>query len=73
VLVTPSGIFSQRYLRWALEVIGVDRILFSTDYPYRCAPHNGARRFLEEADLSDVEREKIASGNWNRICAGIRR
>ena len=73
VLVTPSGIFSQRYLRWALEVIGVDRILFSTDYPYRCASHNGARRFLEEADLSDVEREKIASGNWNRICAGIRR
>ena len=73
VLVTPSGIFSQRYLRWALEVIGVDRILFSTDYPYRLAPHSGARRFLAEADLTDVEREKIASGNWDRICAGIRR
>ena len=26
--------FSQRYLRWAIEVVGVDRILFSTDYPY---------------------------------------
>ncbi|MBS4728980.1 amidohydrolase [Mycobacterium sp. SM1] len=73
VLVTPSGIFSQRYLRWALEVIGVDRILFSTDYPYRFAPHGGARRFLEEANLTEVEREKIASGNWDRICAAIRR
>jgi len=73
VLVTPSGIFSQRYLRWALEVIGVDRILFSTDYPYRFAPHGGARRFLEEADLTELEREKIASGNWDRICTGIRR
>jgi predicted TIM-barrel fold metal-dependent hydrolase len=73
VLVTPSGIFSQRYLRWAIEVIGVDRILFSTDYPYRIAPHGGARRFLEEADLTEDEREKIASANWDRICADIRR
>ena len=73
VLVTPSGIFSQRYLRWAIEVIGIDRILFSTDYPYRLAPHGGARRFLEEADLTEAEREKIASANWDRICAHIRR
>jgi uncharacterized protein len=73
VLVTPSGVFSQRYLRWALEVVGVDRILFSTDYPYRFAPDRGARRFLQEADQTEAEREKIASGNWNRICADIRR
>ena len=73
VLVTPSGVFSQRYLRWALEVVGVDRILFSTDYPYRFAPHSGARRFLEEADLTEAEQAKIASGNWDRICARIRR
>jgi predicted TIM-barrel fold metal-dependent hydrolase len=54
-------------------VIGIDRILYSTDYPYRIAPDGGARRFLEEADLSDNEREKIGSGNWDRICADIRR
>ncbi len=73
VLVTPSGVFSQRYLRWAIEVMGADRILFSTDYPYRFVRDGGARRFLEEADLSDADREKIASGNWNRSCAAIRR
>jgi predicted TIM-barrel fold metal-dependent hydrolase len=73
VLVTPGGVFSQRYLRWALEVVGVDRILFATDYPFRFAPDSGARRFLEEADLSEADREKIACGNWDRICAGIRR
>jgi predicted TIM-barrel fold metal-dependent hydrolase len=73
VLVTPGGVFSQRYLRWALEVVGVDRILFSTDYPYRFFPDSGARRFLEDADLSEADRDKIASGNWDRICAGIRR
>lgn len=73
VLVTPSGIFSQRYLRWATEMVGVERILFSTDYPFVPVPQGGGRRFLEEADLSDAGREKIASGNWDRLCAGIRR
>lgn len=73
VFVTPSGIFSQRYLRWAIEVVGVERILFSTDYPFLFAPQGGSRRFLEMSDLSDSDREKIASGNWERLCARIRR
>ncbi len=73
VFVTPSGMFSRRYLRWATEIVGVERILFSTDYPFQSAPQGGARRFLVEADLTDPDREKIASGNWDRLCAGIRR
>lgn len=73
VFVTPSGIGSQRYLRWAIEVVGVERILFSTGYPFVHVPPGGARRFLQEAQLSEADREKIASGNWNRLCAGIRR
>lgn len=70
--VSPSGIFSQRYLRWACEVIGAERILFSNDYPFVPADRSG-RRFLEDADLSDADREKIASGNWDRLVADIRR
>lgn len=73
VFVTPSGIFSQRYLRWTIETVGVERILFSTDYPYRFAAGNGARGFLQEADLSDDDRAKIASANWQKLVAGIRR
>ncbi len=73
VFVTPSGIFSQRYLRWAIEVVGVERILFSADFPFIPTPPGGARRFLEEANLTDAEREQIASVNWERLCAGIRR
>lgn len=72
VYVSPSGMFSQRYLRWAAEVIGADRILFSTDYPFVPASRDG-RRFLEEADLSDTDRANIASGNWERLIARIRR
>ncbi len=73
VYVTPSGMLSQRYLGWSKEIVGTDRILFSTDYPFEPASHEGARRFLEEADLTPAEREGIASGNWDRLVAGIRR
>lgn len=73
VYLTPGGVFSQRYLRWALEVVGVDRVMFAADYPF--APTKGglARDFLDGAELADADREKIASGNWNRLAAGIRR
>ena len=69
VHVTPSGMLSQRYLSWALDVMGADRILFSTDYPYVPIHDGGARRFLEEASLSQEDREGIAHGNWDRLCA----
>ena len=73
VSVTPSGMWSERYLRWALEVLGPERILFSSDYPYRFTAQGGARRFLEAADLSGSDRHAIAHGNWERLTAAIRR
>ena len=73
VFVTAGGIMSQRYLRWALEVLGADRILFATDYPYTAASQAGARAFLEAAQISEVERTKIASGNWEALCERILR
>ena len=41
--------------------------------PVRPDRRRAARKFLEDAALSDDDREKIASGNWARLCAGIRR
>ncbi len=71
--VTPSGMWSERYLRWAIEVLGPERIMFSSDYPYRFTSGASARHFLEAADLSDTNRMAIAHGNWERIVADIRR
>jgi predicted TIM-barrel fold metal-dependent hydrolase len=31
---TTSGYFTLQPLRWILEVVGIDRLLFSVDYPY---------------------------------------
>jgi predicted TIM-barrel fold metal-dependent hydrolase len=73
VSVTASGVFSQRYLRWSLEVLGPDRIMFATDYPYGRMASGAAREFLEAAEIGEADREKIASGNWERLCGDIRR
>lgn len=70
--VTPSGIFSERYLRWSIEVLGVDRILFSTDYPY-LIDSAGVSRFFENATPTEEEKVKIAFSNWERMCSAIRR
>ena len=68
VYVTPSGIFSPRYLQWAIEVLGVDHVMFSADYPYQFAPAGGARAVVEQAALGAADKEKIAHGNWERLC-----
>ncbi len=67
VSVTPSGMTSQRYFRWALEVLGAERILFSTDYPYIATPPGGARGFLDLAGLNENDRALIEYGNWERL------
>ena len=63
--MSASGMFSPAYLRRAIEIVGVDRILFSTDYPYQYRPGREARRFLEGSALD--EPEKFAHANWERL------
>lgn len=63
VRVTPSGLFSQRYLRWAVEILGVDRIMCATDYPFHPVKAEGSRRFLGQSGLSEADQRKVASGN----------
>ncbi|MCX6469017.1 MAG: amidohydrolase family protein [Corynebacteriales bacterium] len=72
VLVMGSGIFSQRAFRWTREVVGIDRIVYATDYPYVDASAGAARRFLDDADLTPDERVQVASGNWDRITRHLR-
>ena len=67
--VTPSGMFSQDYMQRSIDVVGIDRILFSTDYPYEYKTDGGARKFIEAAALSDESKQKIAHGNWERLIA----
>ena len=65
--VTASGMFSHSYLQRSVEIIGIDRILFSADYPYQYRQGRDARNFLEATELSNEEKEKFAFANWERL------
>jgi uncharacterized protein len=71
--ITAGGVYSRRYLRWAVEVVGVERIMFATDYPYRPGPDGGVEHFLQTAGLDPADQERIAAGNWDTLVAGIQR
>jgi hypothetical protein len=59
--------WNQSYLQRTLEIVGPERILFSTDYPYQYRPGGAGRSFLAEAALSTEEKELFANGNWERL------
>jgi uncharacterized protein len=65
VVITTSGLFSVPPLRCALDVFGLERVLFSIDWPY--APNEEGRRLLEEAPLSGDDLELFAHGNAERV------
>jgi predicted TIM-barrel fold metal-dependent hydrolase len=71
--ITAGGVYSQRYLRWTIEVVGVERVLFATDYPYQPGPPGGVEHFLQTAGLKRADQERIAAANWGALVAGIRR
>jgi uncharacterized protein len=73
VFITPGGIASHRYLRWSLEIVGADRIMYASDHPFNREHGGSARRFVATAPISDADRARIAHENWENLIAGIRR
>lgn len=65
IYITPSGMFNLPQLQNALQTMGPDRIMYSVDYPYY--PNKGAREFLENAPISQTDKEKIANGNAEKL------
>ncbi len=65
--ITPSGVLSERYLAWAIEVMGAERVMFSLDYPFGRRSRDEIQAFLDSAPVDDQDRERITSGNWERL------
>jgi predicted TIM-barrel fold metal-dependent hydrolase len=53
------------YLNLLLELGGIDRIMFSADYPYQSM--TWARAFLEQIPASAADKARIAHGNAERL------
>lgn len=63
VHVSTSGQFHDPPLHLAIQEMGVDRVLFSIDYPYESMEQGSA--WFDQAELSDAER--LAIGRTNAV------
>ena len=63
--ITTSGLEDPLVLRFCVDKIGIDNIMWAIDYPYQ--PTAPAVAFLESAPLSDQDRERLAHRNAERI------
>jgi len=65
VWITTSGFFTVPPFLNAVQTFGIDRILFSVDYPF--AANATGRAFLDALPVSPADRAKIAHGNADRL------
>lgn len=62
---TTSGFFSTPALECMIAEVGIDRIMFSVDYPYASLP--AARAWLETVPLEGKDLEKFCGLNAKRL------
>jgi uncharacterized protein len=65
IWVTTSGLFSIPPVMCTVQVLGVDRVLFSIDYPF--GSNAAGRALLDTLPLSPDDVAKIAGGNAERV------
>jgi uncharacterized protein len=65
VWVTTSGLFSIPPVMCTVQVLGIDRVLFSVDYPF--GSNAAGRALLDTLPLSRDDKAKIAGGNAERV------
>jgi predicted TIM-barrel fold metal-dependent hydrolase len=65
VWITTSGVFTQPPFLAALQTFGIDRIMFSVDYPF--SPNVRGRAFLDQCALSPADMAKLTHGNADAL------
>jgi 2,3-dihydroxybenzoate decarboxylase len=63
--VTTSGFFSDPALQCCIQEIGIDRIMFSVDWPF--ASNVKGVEWLKKVPLGDIDRDKLAATNAKRL------
>jgi 2,3-dihydroxybenzoate decarboxylase len=63
--LTTSGNFSDSALACAIAEVGIDRILFSVDWPY--VDNRLGTQWLSNTTLSDDDKIKVFAGNANAL------
>jgi hypothetical protein len=63
--LTTSGYFTTPPFRCAQQVVGIDRIMFSVDYPF--SANTAGRKFLDNLSVSPEDMVKIAHRNAENL------
>ena len=63
-MITTSGVEHDPALRYSIEVLGADRIMWAIDYPYQ--PMAPAVEFMNTATISEADRAAIFHRNAER-------
>jgi predicted TIM-barrel fold metal-dependent hydrolase len=63
--ITTSGYFTQPPFDCARSVVGLDRMMYSVDYPF--SPNTNGQKFLAGLDLTDPDRNALTHGNAERL------
>jgi 2,3-dihydroxybenzoate decarboxylase len=63
--VTTSGMFWEPVLQFVSSVLGSERVLFATDYPYESSKE--AAQFIESVQIDDGDKEKICHLNAEKL------
>lgn len=62
---TTSGVEDPLALRYAIERMGIDNVIWAIDYPYQ--PMQPAVEFIETFACSEAERHALCHGNAERV------
>lgn len=63
--ITTSGVEDSLALRYCIDKIGVERVMWAIDHPYQ--PTAPAVAWIDQVPMSDNERELVCHGNAERI------
>jgi 2,3-dihydroxybenzoate decarboxylase len=63
--ITVSGNYCAQAFLCSLQVIGADRILFSTDWPFENVDYSA--RWFDELEISEADRHKIGRLNAAKL------
>jgi 2,3-dihydroxybenzoate decarboxylase len=63
--VTTSGFFSDPALQCCIQEIGIDRIMFSIDWPF--ASNTAGVQWMQKTWLNEADKARIFSGNAKRL------
>jgi predicted TIM-barrel fold metal-dependent hydrolase len=65
IWITTSGLLSQPPVLCAIAVFGIERVLFSVDYPY--SSNASGRELLDNLPLKPTDRDRLAGDNAERL------